>query len=84
MKRYGTNVRDGVLSIEGTDGRFEVDELDKICELVGGETYTVEYSDSQRTVDWLDTDAEGHTLRTAVFADRMTSIWDPTENLENG
>lgn len=59
MRRYATDVRDEVLYVETDDGWLEVGPLDEICTLVGGETYTIEYDERQRTMDWLDTDAEG-------------------------
>lgn len=33
--------------------------MDDICTLVGGETYTLEYDERQRTVGWPDTDPDG-------------------------
>ena len=59
MKRYETDVRDGVLFLETDDGWIEIGSLDGICELIGGETYVLEYDEQQRSVSWLDTDEEG-------------------------
>lgn len=59
MKRYAADDRDGVLFLETDDGWIEVGPLDDICELVGGETYMLEYDERQRSVSWLDTDDEG-------------------------
>jgi len=59
MRRYETRIDDGVLYVEGPDGRLEVGQMDDIVELVGGETYVVEYDSRQQTAAWLDTDDEG-------------------------
>ena len=59
MKRYETSIRDDVLYLEGEDGWFEIGPIHDICSLVGGETYTIEYDERQRTVGWLDTDSDG-------------------------
>ncbi|AGN01431.1 hypothetical protein L593_07430 [Salinarchaeum sp. Harcht-Bsk1] len=59
MKRYETDVREGVLHLETPGGWLEVGEMDAICELIGGETYTLEYDNRQRQVGWLDTDEDG-------------------------
>lgn len=115
MKRYDTDVRSGVLHLETDEGWIEIGSMDDICELVGGETYTIEYDERQRQVSWLDTDdgeltfdvretladvdydrefveniapvddektdEEGYPMRTSVFADMMTDIWDSKGNL---
>ena len=59
MKRYATDVRDGVLYVETDDDWLEVGPMDEIRSIMGGETYTIEYDERQRTMDWLDTDSEG-------------------------
>jgi len=59
VQRYETDVRDGVLHLESEDGWLEVGEMDDVCELIGGETYTLEYDQRQRQVGWLDTDDDG-------------------------
>jgi hypothetical protein len=59
MKRYDTIIRDDVLYLEGEDSWFEIGSINDICSLVGGETYTIEYDERQRTVGWLDTDSDG-------------------------
>lgn len=116
MKRYGTEFRGEDLYLETDDGWIEVGSIEDIHDLVGGETYTLEYDERQRTVGWLDTDSdgtitfevretladmsydeefvgnvvsveegatdeEGYPLRTSVFADLMTTIWDSKGNL---
>lgn len=59
MKRYATDVRNDVLYLETDDGWLEIGTMNDICDLVGGETYTLEYDERQRQVGWLDTDDEG-------------------------
>jgi len=59
VKRYDTEIRDGVLYLESDDGWIEVGPMDQICELVGGETYVLEYDEHQRSVAWLDTNEDG-------------------------
>lgn len=117
MKRYETRIEDGILSVESANGWEVIGELSDIHELVGGETYTIEYDDHAQVVSWLDTeedgtftfdvrdtldemsyndefitqivdidpdatDEDGYSLRTSVFADLMTEIWDSKGNLE--
>ncbi|WP_248517526.1 hypothetical protein [Salinarchaeum laminariae] len=78
MKRYETEVRDGVLHLETPDGWIEVGEMDDVCELIGGETYTLQYDSRQRQVGWLDTDEDGQlsfevreTIRETTFDDEF-------------
>lgn len=59
MERYDANVRDGTLHLETGDDSIVVGPMDDICELIGVETYTIEYDEDQRKVAWLDTDADG-------------------------
>ena len=59
MRRFESKIEDGTLYVEGRDGWIEVGTVDNIVELVGGETYTIEYDDYAQAVDWVDTDEEG-------------------------
>lgn len=59
MERYETDVRGGVLYLEGEEGWLEVGSMDDVVELVGGETYAIQYDERQRTVSWLDVDEDG-------------------------
>jgi len=59
MKRYQTDIRDQTLYIETDDGWLEIGAIDDICRLVGGETYSIEYGERQRTADWSGADADG-------------------------
>lgn len=110
MDRYQTRIEGGTLSIEVEDGWLEVGEMDAIHDLVGGETYTIEYTEEEAAMPWLDTDdgavtvdvretladasyddelvqnlasvplsetgSNGYPLRTEVFVDLVTHIWD--------
>lgn len=89
MQRYETAVRDGVLYLEapgGADGEpaddpegwLEIGSMDAIVELVGGETYELQYDERQRQAGWLDTDEDGRitfdvreTIRTTTFDDEF-------------
>ncbi len=59
MKRNETEIRDDVFYLESDDGWIEVGPIDQICELIGGETYVLEYDERQRTVAWLNTYEHG-------------------------
>jgi len=59
MERFQTRIDDGTLYVEGEDGWLEVGAMDDIVDIVGGETYTLEYDERQQAVSWLDTDDEG-------------------------
>jgi hypothetical protein len=59
MERYETRIENGTFSIEGQSGWLQIGEMETICDLVGGETYTIEYDDKAQTVGWLDTAADG-------------------------
>jgi hypothetical protein len=59
MKRFESKIEDGTLYVEGTEGWIEVGTVEDVVELVGGETYALEYDDYGQAADWLDTDEEG-------------------------
>lgn len=75
MERFETVLENGTLYVEATWGLLEVGTLEELYELVGGETYTIEYEDDySRAVDWLDLDDDGvmtigvrETLETMTF-----------------
>ncbi|RQG88089.1 hypothetical protein EA462_12955 [Natrarchaeobius halalkaliphilus] len=46
--------------VEGTDDWLVVGELTDVCELVGGETYSIEYGRAGRMADWVETDDQGN------------------------
>jgi hypothetical protein len=59
MDRYETRIENGTFSIEGQSGWLRIGEMETICDLVGGEMYTIEYDDQAQTVSWLDTEEDG-------------------------
>jgi len=60
MERYATTIEDGTVYIEGDDGPIEVGPLAGIFDIVGGETYTIEYDQQKAAAyDWLGTDDGG-------------------------
>jgi len=59
MGRYEPVVTDGILFLQLDGDRIEIGDLDDIVDAVGGEEYTISYSDEQRTVDWLVGTDEG-------------------------
>lgn len=59
MERFQTRIDDGTLYVEDGEGWIEVGAMDDIVDLIGGETYTLEYDERQRAVSWLDTDDDG-------------------------
>jgi hypothetical protein len=56
MTRYEPVVSEGSLALVGDDDRLEVGTVDDVVAAIGGETYTVEYDEMQRTQPWLDSD----------------------------
>lgn len=114
--RYDATIEDGTLFLEGEHERLEIGPMSAILELVGGETYTLEYEPRQSTVSWLSTDEDdtitfdvrdalidwayteefvanvresplertdenGYPIRTAVFVDMVTAIWNSKGNV---
>lgn len=80
MRRHNTNIEDGTVFVEGEDGRIEIGSLDDLYELFGGETYTIEYEDFGRTVDWLSLD-EDNTL-TFDVSETLASLDYPSDFVE--
>lgn len=58
MERYDTRIADDVLYLETPDGEIEVGSMTAVCELLGGETYTVEYDPEAAAMAWLDVDED--------------------------
>ena len=56
MQRYEPECVDGTLFLVDDDDRVEVGTVDDVVAAVGGDTYTIEYDQKQRTQPWLDTD----------------------------
>lgn len=115
--RYGAKVENATLYLERDQGWVEVGPMDAVVDAIGGETYTLEYTDRQSAAAWLSTDEDdtitldvreeledwayteelvsnvaesplnetsesGHPVRTEVFVDMVTAIWDAKGNLE--
>ncbi|WP_435180540.1 hypothetical protein [Halorussus sp. AFM4] len=59
MKRYEPECVDGTLVLVDGDDRVEVGAVDDVVAAIGGETYTIEYDQRQRTQPWLETDDDG-------------------------
>ncbi|NLV10221.1 hypothetical protein ACAH01_11120 [Halomicrobium sp. HM KBTZ05] len=59
MERYDTRIDDDTLFVEVGDDDLEIGRLDDIYDLVGGETYTIEYSEKAQAAAWLTTDDDG-------------------------
>lgn len=103
--------------LEADGNRIEIGPMDAIIELIGGETYTLDYDSEQSSVAWLSTDEDntitfevreelvdwayteqlvrnvressleragesGHPIRTEVFVDLVTEIWDSKGNVD--
>ncbi|NHN60713.1 MULTISPECIES: hypothetical protein [Halorussus] len=56
MERYEPECVDGTLFLVADDDRVEVGAVDDVVAAVGGDTYSIEYDQKQRTQPWLDTD----------------------------
>lgn len=56
--RYEATLDGGTLHLVGDDDRVEVGPMDGIVEVMGGETYTLEYTDEQAGAAWLRTGDE--------------------------
>ncbi|MDJ1433260.1 hypothetical protein [Halostagnicola sp. A-GB9-2] len=116
-QRYGARVVDGTLALEGENDSLEIGPMAAVVDLIGGETYTIEYTARQGAVSWLETDDDdtltldvrteltdwaytpefvatledcsleetgehGYPIRTEVFVDLVTEIWDAKGNLD--
>lgn len=55
---FEATLREGTLFLEDTETAIEVGSLDEVVELLGGEMYSIEYSDRQASVAWLSTDED--------------------------
>jgi hypothetical protein len=56
MKQYEPERRDGSLYLVCEDDALEVGDVDEIINVIGGETYEIEYDEEQRAQPWLDTE----------------------------
>ncbi|GAB3040134.1 hypothetical protein [Natronobiforma cellulositropha] len=82
MNRYATDVRNDRLHLETDDGWIEIGPMDDIVDLVGGETYAIQYDERQRQMSWLDTDEDGTlTFDVRETLERMDYDQEFVENL---
>lgn len=54
--RYGASLEGDTLYLEGDGDRIEIGPMDGIVDLIGGETYALEYTERQAAASWLPTD----------------------------
>lgn len=53
---FSATVEGDILYLENADNRVEIGPMDAIVDLMGGETYTLEYTTEQAGVSWLPTE----------------------------
>lgn len=58
MIRYETTVDDGHISLVHEDEQIEVGTMAAVVDLVGGETYSLSYTDAQASTAWLQVDGD--------------------------
>lgn len=56
MKQYEPERRDGSLYLVCEGHSVEIGTVDDIVDVIGGETYEIEYGEEQRAQPWLDTE----------------------------
>ncbi|WP_222918741.1 hypothetical protein [Natrinema sp. SYSU A 869] len=56
MTRYEPDSVDGTLFLSAEDDRIEIGAIDDIVDVIGDETHSIEYDQTQRTQPWLETD----------------------------
>ncbi len=60
MDRYDTRIEDDTLYIEAEGDDLEVGSMADVCEILGGDSYTIEYEeDAVKAARWLRTDPDG-------------------------
>ncbi|MFB6128961.1 MAG: hypothetical protein ABEJ47_04280, partial [Halorhabdus sp.] len=62
MERHDTKLEDETLFVEFEGEWVEIGPLDALLDLFGGETYEIEYDDTQSKVPWLEDSLEDNTL----------------------
>lgn len=82
--RYEAKLEDDVLYVEHDDGWLKIAPIETVVELIGGETYTLEYDDRAAAVSWLNTD-ENDTISFDVRETilELTYLADFVGNLKN-
>ncbi|WP_090620714.1 hypothetical protein [Natrinema salaciae] len=82
--RYEPRITNETLYLEHDHHRLEVGSMETVVELVGGETYTLEYTDRQSAAAWLSTgDDNTVTFDVREVVGEMTHTRDFVTNLEN-
>ncbi|WP_227356441.1 hypothetical protein [Haladaptatus salinisoli] len=56
--RYEAKLEEDVLHVECDGGWLKIAPMDDVVELIGGETYTLEYDDRAAAASWLNTDED--------------------------
>ena len=56
MQRYEPECANGTLFLVAGDDRIEVGAIDDVVDAMGGDTYSIQYDEKQRTQPWLETD----------------------------
>lgn len=56
MERYEPECKNGTLFLVAGDHRVEVGAMDDVVDAMGGDTFSIEFDEKQRTQPWLETD----------------------------
>lgn len=56
MVRYKPKKVDGTLFLVAGNDRIEIGTVDHVVDAIGGEIYTIEYDQKQRTQPWIEID----------------------------
>lgn len=56
MKRYEPECENGTLFLVSGDDWVEVGDIDDVVDAMGGDTFSIEFDEKQRTQPWLETD----------------------------
>lgn len=84
ITRYEPKIEDGTFYVEHDDGWLEVGPVSGIVDLLGGETYTIEYTQQQSAAAWLNTDEDGTiTIDVEETLESMSYRDDFVSNLAN-
>ncbi|QPV65180.1 hypothetical protein I7X12_20370 [Halosimplex litoreum] len=92
MTRYETHVEEGTVYVGAPDGPLEIGPLDAVLDAVGGPSWTISYSHTERERHpEMDTSDAGLTvdvvdmMHTMTFGERFveTMAAHPTETLEH-
>lgn len=73
MTRYQTHVEDGTVYVGTDDGLLEIGSVDAVLDVVGGPSWTISYSEEERTrYPNMDTSDEGLTVDVVDMMQAMT------------